>query len=143
MDWLEDSLFQNKRLPEDKYSHVVTLKALKDKERLEKKIAKGVEEEERAVNESRFRWPLTTYLSSTGAVENLRGWLCTNIMYELTQNSDQSDLYHVYWDPSDLFRYDITVSRDDEEMGVIGERYVVKVSGYPQIPFHSDNILNV
>lgn len=33
---------------------MATLKALKDKARLEKKIAKGVEEEDRAVNQSKF-----------------------------------------------------------------------------------------
>ncbi|KAK3340562.1 hypothetical protein B0H65DRAFT_263591 [Neurospora tetraspora] len=87
LDWLEDSLFKEKRLPEDKYSHVATLKALRDKARLEKKIAKGVEEEDRAVNEN---------------------------------------FYNVYWDPTDFFQYNITLSRDDEEMGILGERYVVK-----------------
>ncbi|KAJ4361375.1 hypothetical protein N0V85_009411, partial [Neurospora sp. IMI 360204] len=87
LDWLEDSLFKENRLPEDKYSHVATFKALMAKARLERKIAKGIEEEERAVN---------------------------------------GNFYHVYFDPTDFFEYNITLTRDDEEMGVLGERYVVK-----------------
>lgn len=43
----------------------------------------------------------------------------------------QPDFYNVYWDPTDFFQYNITLSRDDEEMGILGERYVVKVSGHP------------
>ncbi|KAK3391770.1 hypothetical protein B0T20DRAFT_64743 [Sordaria brevicollis] len=88
LDWLEDSLFANRRLPEDEFSHVASLKALQAKARLEKKIARGVEEEKRSVNEN---------------------------------------FYHVYFDPTDCFQYEITLVRDDEEMGILGERYVVKL----------------
>ncbi|KAK3954125.1 hypothetical protein QBC32DRAFT_385378 [Pseudoneurospora amorphoporcata] len=94
-DWLEDSLFGNKRLPEDEYSHVASLKALREKARLERKMAKGVEEEDRAVNEN---------------------------------------FYHVYWDPTDLFQYNITLFRDDEKMGITGERYVVKLHESNALP---------
>lgn len=38
------------------------------------------------------------------------------------------DFYHVYWDPTDHFQYNVTLFRDDEEMGILGERYVVRVS---------------
>ncbi|EGO57882.1 hypothetical protein NEUTE1DRAFT_43047 [Neurospora tetrasperma FGSC 2508] len=88
LDWLEDSIHERKRLREDEFSHVATLKALKNKARLERKIAKGVEEEDRAVNQN---------------------------------------LYRVYFDPTDFFEYNIILARDDEEMGITGERYVVKL----------------
>ena len=114
LDWLEDSLFADRRLPEDSYSHVATQKALKDKKRLEKKIAKGVEEEERAVNSSKSALCRRSH--------------CCGMMRLLADRYPVSDFYSVYWDPSDFFQYEITLSRDDEEMGVLGERYVVKVS---------------
>ncbi|EAA27172.1 hypothetical protein GE21DRAFT_4481 [Neurospora crassa] len=88
LDWLEDSIHETRRLCEDEFSHVATLKALKNKARLEKKIAKGVEEENRAVNQN---------------------------------------LYRVYFDPTDFFEYNIILARDGEEMGITGERYVVKL----------------
>lgn len=88
LDWFEDSLFSDRRLAEDAFSHVASLKALQAKARLEKKIAKGKKDEKRSVNEN---------------------------------------YYHVYFDPTDCFDYHIMLTRDDEEVGIEGEIYVVKL----------------
>lgn len=104
---------------------MASLKALQAKARLEKKISKGIEEEKRSVNESGF-FPAFDYLPPGRRVD----------CYELTQNfPGRSDFYHVYFDPTDCFQYEITLIRDDEEMGILGERYVVKVSHHSKTPF--------
>lgn len=38
-----------------------------------------------------------------------------------------ADLYHVYRDHT-FFQYEVVITRDDEEAGILGERYILSVS---------------
>jgi hypothetical protein len=54
LDWLEDSIFAQKRLPEDRYSHLRELKRKREQERMRLKVIKGLEKAVREVNPSRY-----------------------------------------------------------------------------------------
>jgi hypothetical protein len=43
--------------------------------------------------------------------------------------ADCLDLYHLYRDHT-FFQYEVVITRDDEEAGIQGERYVMSVSGF-------------
>ncbi|KAK3357226.1 hypothetical protein B0T25DRAFT_579334 [Lasiosphaeria hispida] len=83
VDWLEDSINKRRRLPEREYSLDKSLKGERAKQRQDSKVAKGLEQGEKAVN---------TYL------------------------------YHPYSDRT-FFRYEITMTRDDDDHDIHGERY--------------------
>ncbi|KAK0711581.1 hypothetical protein B0H67DRAFT_541329 [Lasiosphaeris hirsuta] len=83
IDWLEDSINKKRRLPEGGYSLDKALKEERAEQRQEVKVAKGLEQAEKAVN---------TYL------------------------------YHPYSDGT-FFRYEATLTRDDDEHDIHGERY--------------------
>ncbi|KAK4115028.1 hypothetical protein N656DRAFT_694761, partial [Canariomyces notabilis] len=87
LDWLEDSMLQAKRLPEEPYSFVRTLKQQREKERRRMMVIKGLEQAEKGVN---------------------------------------PNFYHVYFDHT-FFRYEIVLTRGDEELGTQGERYILMI----------------
>jgi hypothetical protein len=112
LDWLEDSMLQAKRLPEEPYSFVRTLKQQREKERRRMMVIKGLEQAEKGVNPS---MSLCLVGSWVGVGRRLAdGWILT-------------DFYHVYFDHT-FFRYEIVLTRGDEELGTQGERYILMVS---------------
>lgn len=53
LDWLEDSMFAKRRLPEEPYSHLRALKRERERERMRLRVIKGLEKAVREVNPSR------------------------------------------------------------------------------------------
>ncbi|KAL2271880.1 hypothetical protein VTJ83DRAFT_1251 [Remersonia thermophila] len=87
LDWLEDSMFRDKRLPTELYSHRRALERERQKERMRLRYEKGIERGVKEVN---------------------------------------PNLYHLYRDDT-FFQYEVTITRDDETLGIPGERYVLSI----------------
>lgn len=107
LDWLEDSLFRDKKLPVKDYSLNAVLKNERAKESQVAKLAKGNELAERFVNTSRFT-------------------SCLLVLRLQRHLHISQDLYHVYADASNFF-YEITLTRDDTEAGWQGQKYILYV----------------
>ncbi|KAK4138213.1 hypothetical protein BT67DRAFT_475401 [Trichocladium antarcticum] len=87
LDWLEDSLHQQKRLDEAPYSHLRALTVEREREKRRLRNLKGQEQAVRTVN---------------------------------------PNLYHVYRDQT-YFQYTVLLTRDNEDEGIQGERYVLTI----------------
>lgn len=115
LDWLEDSLFRDKKLPVKDYQLSAVLKNERAKELQDAKVAKGHELAERFVNTSK------SYLH-----------LLSRSHFDCLLTHVLLDLYHVYADGSNFF-YEITLTRDDTEAGWQGQKYILYVSSIPDV----------
>lgn len=98
-------MHRRKRLDEEPFSHLRTLKKEREKERRRVRFIKGLEQGVKMVN------PSEHFFRSAG-------W--DRIM------ADKVDLYHLYRDQT-FFQYNVLLARDDEENGIQGERYILAV----------------
>ena len=103
---------KNRKLPEKLYTFQTLLNQERQKLRLQAVAAKGQQQEETFVN---------TSMSSQSQLK---------VAFHSEANcglTNREALYHIYTD-STFFRYEIVLTRDDEERGIQGEKYLLYVS---------------
>ncbi|CAG9996503.1 unnamed protein product [Clonostachys byssicola] len=115
-DWFEFSAVQEKKQSENEYSMRVLLAKQKAREREERRIEKGIQNEEKFVNTSKYKF--LAYLPI----------YITMLFYSpaafLTNHINDLDLFHIYTD-REFFSYQIDITRDDTGLGELGQRYTM------------------
>ncbi|KAG7290267.1 hypothetical protein NEMBOFW57_000266 [Staphylotrichum longicolle] len=104
LDWLEDSMFAKRRLPEEPYSHLRVLKRERERERMRLRVIKGLEKAVREVNPNLYHiycddlfWykvELTREGEEAGVQER----------YELSLFESNNARPHLYWFVAKYFK---------------------------------------